>query len=88
MELLSTTHAALPEPLPQLTGLASYYLENDHDAAFDTLKYLDHLIHITQQSSDWNSLEAWALCHQREDLLYSVKRALQTAQDPEHVGVC
>lgn len=83
--LLATTHVSLPEPLPLLTGLSSYYLEKGDDYAFQTLKYLDDCIHANQQSSDWPSLESWALCHQREELLKAVKNSLKVFKDPAKV---
>ncbi|KAF9767738.1 hypothetical protein IL306_015054 [Fusarium sp. DS 682] len=84
--LLATTHVSLPEPLPLLTGLASYYLEKGDEYAFKVLKYLDDCIHANQQSSDWPSLESWALCYQRDELLKAVKHSLQAEKDPTKIS--
>ncbi|CAM1508010.1 Fc.00g048580.m01.CDS01 [Cosmosporella sp. VM-42] len=85
--LLFTTHVALPEPLPLLTGLASYHLRKGNDYAFELLSYLDGLIQATQQTSDWSPLVSWALSHQRDGLLESVKKGLQVTQDPKKVRI-
>ncbi|KAF5595320.1 PH domain-containing protein [Fusarium pseudocircinatum] len=83
--LLETTHVSLPEPLPLLTGLASYHFKKEDDYAFELLKYLDDCIQATQQTSDWSSLESWALCYQRVELLEAVKASLRIAKDPPKV---
>ncbi|KLP12055.1 uncharacterized protein FFB20_09249 [Fusarium fujikuroi] len=83
--LLATTHVSLPEPLPLLTGLASYHLGKEDDYAFELLKYLDECIQATQQTSDWSSLESWALCYQRVELLGAVKDSLRVAKDPAKI---
>ncbi|KAF5715467.1 ph domain-containing protein [Fusarium mundagurra] len=80
--LLETTHVSLPEPLPLLTGLASYHFRKEDEYAFELLKYLDDCIQTTQQTSDWSSLESWALCYQRVELLEAVKDSLLVAKDP------
>lgn len=87
MGLLSTTHVALPEPLPLLTGLTTHHLRNNHDFAFQLLKHLDNLIQTMQQVQDWSSLQSWSLCYQRDELLEAVRKSLQVAHDPEKVSM-
>ncbi|KAI8675927.1 PH-9 domain-containing protein [Fusarium keratoplasticum] len=87
MGLLETTHVSLPEPLPLLSGLATYHLRKGDDYAFELLNYLDGLIQTSQQTSDWSSLESWALCYQRLELLETVKNSLRVAKDLEKVRI-
>ena len=87
MGLLETTHVSLPEPLPLLSGLATYHLGKGDDYAFELLSYLDDLIQTSQQTLDWSSLESWALCYQRLELLEAVKCSLRVAKDLEKVRV-
>lgn len=87
MGLLETTHVSLAEPLPLLSGLATDHLRGEDDYAFELLTYLDSLIQTTQQTSDWSSLESWALCYQRLELLEAVKNSLRMTKDSEKVSV-
>lgn len=86
MGLLETTHVSLPEPLPLLSGLATYHLGKGDDYAFEILSYLDGLIQTSQQTSDWSSMESWALCYQRLELLEAVRQSLRAEKDLEKVS--
>ncbi|RSM09304.1 hypothetical protein CEP52_004155 [Fusarium oligoseptatum] len=87
MGLMKTTNVSLPEPLPLLSGLATYHLEKGDDYAFELLTYLDTLIQTTQQTPEWSSSESWALFSQRLELLEAVRHSLQGSKDCEKIRI-